>query len=639
MFFCTITFSQDFYTSKSKKAIKHFEAAVSFFDKRDNKNALEQLNKALETDNQFLEAYMMVAIIREEMRNYDKSIECLQKVIEINPQFSWKAVYNLARIEFNIGKYEEAKEHYLAFKEFDVKSKETNKIVDLQLKRCDFAIYAVSNPVPYEPKNLGANVNSAYQDYWPSLTVDEKTLVITVEVPIDPRFPLSENNRQEDFFMSKKVDNEWQPMRNIGPPLNTPLNEGAQIISADGKMMFFTGCNRKEGMGSCDIYYSNWTGNGWSEAQNLGAPVNSGAWETQPSIASDGKTLYFVSNRGGGKGKMDIWKSEMLGYDAKGRLKWTKPVNLGDSINTADDEMCPFIHPDNKTLYFSSNGWIGMGGFDLFYSRKANDTTWLSPKNIGYPINSQKDDIGLIVNASGNMAMLSSDREGENGKDIYEFNLYKEAQPIPVTYVKGVVYDVDTKQRLEASFELMDLESAQTIVNINSNPDNGEYLVCLPIDKNYAFNVSKKGYLFYSDNFSLKNLADPSKPYLMDIALQPIKVGQKMVLKNIFYETDSYELKPESKAELGKLIAFIKDNPNVQIEIGGHTDNVGSKEHNEKLSNNRAKNVFDYLVNHGINSMQLSYKGYGFSATIASNNTEEGKALNRRTEFKIIAVK
>ena len=322
--------------------------------------------------------------------------------------------------------------------------------------------------------------------------------------------------------------------------------------------------------------------------------------------------------------------------------------------------MSPFIHTDNKTLYFASDGLIGMGGCDLFVSRKIllypsdrlpapnpsgersdglQNSEWQTPVNLGYPINTYKDEIGLIVNARGNLAMFSSDRLSKQGKDIYEFDLYEQARPVKVNYVKGKVFDADTKKRLKAKFELIDLETAKIVVESHSNSINGEYLVCLPIDKNYALNVSKKGYLFYSENFSLKNLADPSKPYFIDVALQPIKVGEKVVLKNIFFETDSYELKLESKAELEKLIYYMKENPGIKVEISGHTDNVGSKEHNKKLSHNRAKSVFEYLTQDFPSlTERLTYKGYDYSEPIATNDTEEGRAKNRRTEFKIIGI-
>jgi outer membrane protein OmpA-like peptidoglycan-associated protein len=395
--------------------------------------------------------------------------------------------------------------------------------------------------------------------------------------------------------------------------------------------MFFTACQKADSYGGCDIYFAKKTGNRWSEAINIGEPVNSRYWESQPSISSDGRTLYFVSNRPGGKGGMDIWKSYINDHG-----RFSKPENLGDSINTRGTESGPFIHPDNQTLYFASDAWLGMGGLDLYVSRKGVTNQWKRPDNLGYPINTHKDEEFLIVNAKGNLAYFSSNREGSRGKDIYNFELYDEAQPFQVTYVKGKVFDAVTNEKLKAKFELIDLETSKLVMEAFSHNKTGEFLVCLPVNKNYALNVSKTGYLFYSENFSLKNPENPSETFLMDIPLQPIREGAIVVLKNIFYETDKYDLKPESKAELSKLISFLNKNPKVNIEISGHTDNIGEDDYNIKLSRNRALSVYNYLTENEISNTRLSYEGYGENSPVASNETEKGRAQNRRTEFKIV---
>lgn len=631
------------YTSKSKKAIKHFNNAIIYYNSKNDLQAIEEINLALKADSEFIEAYLLLSNIYNEKKDYEKEIEAYNNAIRINPDYSPNTYYYIANAELLTGRYHDAEAHFKTCLSYDNISEKITRWSEENLVKCEFAINAIDNPVPFNPKNLGANINTEYDEYWPSLTADEQTLIITVLIPKKQQINIAGPwNFQEDFFISHKIDGQWSKVVNIGPPVNTQQNEGAQTISADGQYCFFSACDRTDGFGRCDIYMSEKTGDEWSKPVNIGKPVNSAAWESQPSISSDGKTLYFVSNCSGGKGKMDIWKS-MLNEEGK----WGEPVNLGDSINTSKNEMSPFIHTDNKTLYFASDGLIGMGGCDLFVSRKIlaypsdslKISEWQTPVNLGYPINTYKDEIGLIVNARGNLAMFSSDRLSKQGKDIYEFDLYEQARPVKVNYVKGKVFDADTKKRLKAKFELIDLETAKLVVESHSNSINGEYLVCLPIDKNYALNVSKKGYLFYSENFSLKNLDDPSRPYLMDVPLLPIKVGEKVVLKNIFFETDSYELKLESKAELEKLIYYMKENPGIKVEISGHTDNVGSKEHNKRLSHNRAKSVFEYLTQDFPSlTERLTYKGYDYSEPIATNDTEEGRAKNRRTEFKIIGI-
>jgi outer membrane protein OmpA-like peptidoglycan-associated protein len=328
---------------------------------------------------------------------------------------------------------------------------------------------------------------------------------------------------------------------------------------------------------------------------------------------------------------MDIWKT-ILNEDGD----WSEPVNLGDSINTPEDEMSPFIHPDNQTLYFASTGWMGMGNFDLYYSRKNASGNWGSPVNLGYPINTFQEESYLIVNAKGNTAYFSTERPGSRRKDIYTFELYELAKPVVTTYVKGKVYDAETDRPIEAKLQLIDIDRNEIVTETWSNSEDGEYLVCLPVEKNYSLNISKDDHLFHSENFSLKNLTDPSRPYIIDVKMRPIKVGEKTVLRNIFFDTDKYDLKPESLSELNKLVEFMNKNSRIKVEIGGHTDNVGSDEYNQILSENRAKAVYDYLIEHNINSSRLSYKGYGKSMPVSTNDTDDGRAMNRRTEMKII---
>ena len=258
------------------------------------------------------------------------------------------------------------------------------------------------------------------------------------------------------------------------------------------------------------------------------------------------------------------------------------------------------------------------------------------PENLGYPINTNKEEIGLIVNAKGDKAFYSSDRIKGMGKDIFAFDLYDKVQPLEVSYMKGKVFDNETRERLSAKFELIDLETAKTVYESYSDEETGEFLICLPTDKDYCLNVSKKNYLFFSENFALKGIFEKTEPFLKDVPMQPIKVGESIILKNIFYETDLYNLKKESRIELDKIIKFLHDYPSVKIEISGHTDNTGSFEYNQTLSENRAKSVVEYLISSSISEDRIKYKGYGFSRPVASNDTEEGKAQNRRTELKII---
>jgi outer membrane protein OmpA-like peptidoglycan-associated protein len=368
---------------------------------------------------------------------------------------------------------------------------------------------------------------------------------------------------------------------------------------------------------------------------NLGTDINSKTWETQPSFSADGKTLYYIRRvkEKNGNTHSDIFVSE-LGEDGY----WKSPNRLPDYINTQKNEESVFIHPDGQTLYFASNGHPGMGGLDIYITRRTENGEWGLPINIGYPINTFKNENSILISPDGKKAYFASDREGGfGGLDLYEFELPKSIQPQAVSYLAGKVIDAETRQPLGSKFELYNLENEALVVSSFSDQENGKFLVALPLAKNYALNVSKPGYLFHSENFTLKEKRE-DKPYTKNIELKRIKVGEKVILKNIFYATSKFNLLDESKSELKKLVDFLTKNSAIKIELGGHTDNVGSVALNQELSNNRAKEVYQYLVSNGIKAGRLSYKGFGANEPVATNDTEEGRAQNRRTEFKVIAI-
>ncbi len=634
LLFCMqFAFAQGKYTTTNQKAIKLFDKAMENFQSKDMLSCESNLLKAIKEDEQFLEAHMLLGNIYDEQKLTEKAINSYNNVVDIDPEFYEGIYFNLGTNEISIGRYAEAKQHFEKFLTYEKQNPKYVKRAEFFLTSCNFAIQAMKNPVPFTPENIGDSVNSVNNDYSPTLTVDEQKLILTVLRPSDAN-TIHSSDKEEDFYMClKTADSVWGKARKIGAPLNSHGNEGAQSIAPDGNTLYFTICNRADGMGSCDLYVSERKGTGWSTPVNMGIRVNSGAWDSQPSISPDGKTLYFASAREGGKGLMDIWKTSKNENGV-----WTAPVNLGDSINTVYSEMSPFIHSDGKTLYFTSTGHPGMGGMDIFYSKLKDDGQWSTPKNLGYPINTFSDEGYLIVNARGNKAYFSSDKYGGvGGMDIYTFELYEEARPTAVTYMKGTVYDAKSQKRLGAKFELIDLTTSEVAAQSFSDPQTGEFMVSLPTDRNYALNVSKENYLFYSENFEVKGDHSQLKPFLKDVQMQPIETGSVVVLRNIFFDFDKFDLKPESQVELNRLVALLNQNKTMKIEIGGHTDNKGSAEYNQKLSENRARSVYDYLVAKGIDKNRLSYKGYGLTKPLETNDTEEGRATNRRTEFKVVS--
>ena len=365
---------------------------------------------------------------------------------------------------------------------------------------------------------------------------------------------------------------------------------------------------------------------------NLGTPVNSSHWETQPSMASDGRTIYYIRGsvaRDGIK-SMDIWTTTM---DDEGA--WSKPVKLGENINTPYQEESVQIHPDGRTLYFSSNGHPGFGGLDIFMSRKQADGTWGPALNLGYPINTSADENSVLVDASGKMAYFASDRAGGLGDlDLYSFELYKEARPLPITYIRGTVYDAGTKAPVEADVQLYDLKTGNLATGAYSDPKTGEFLVCLPSGE-YALNASADGYLFFSKNYNVAT-STVKEPVTLEVPLSPLSAGSTIALRNIFFNTASYDLLPASNAELDKLVKLLQSNPTVRIELGGHTDNVGADAANLTLSDQRAKAVREFVIAKGIEADRITAAGYGETKPIATNDTEEGRAQNRRTEVTVL---
>jgi len=619
-------------STTSEKAKGFFSQAYKNYNSNSLDAAIINLEKATAEDSMFVEAYQLLADIYHYVKDYKKETETYEVIISRKLHADSKVFYYLGVAQYQQGLYKDARFSLQKALLDGALQNSVRKKTKLELVNVDFALSAVRNPFDYKIVRMSDSINTEYDDYWPSTTADEDLLILTVEIPSPYRDVMGREKGQEDFFESEKVNGQWTKIKNLGEPINTVENEGSQTISFNGQFLFFTACNRRDSKGRCDIYMSEKNAEAWTSAINIGEPVNSSAWESQPCLSPDGRTLYFSSNRPGGVGGKDIWISRLNDYGF-----WSQPMNLGDSINTQGDENSPFIHYDNQTLYYSTNGLPGLGGQDIVVSRKKKGV-WSKPVNMGYPLNTFEDEIGFVVNAAGDKAMYATIRQGSKGRDIYELTVPNVFRPKPVSFVRGVIVDSDTKEELKADFELSDLESASVVTKTNSIDGSGEYVVCLPADQDLGLNISKKGYLFHSQNFKVPE-KDVKQPIDLNISLQTIQVGRKEVLRNVFYDVDAYKLDLRSKSELGYLVKFLDVNKNVAVEIGGHTDNQGSDEHNAQLSENRARLVYDYLLKQGVDKSRLTYKGYSSTQPVADNATSEGRAKNRRTEFKITSVK
>jgi flagellar motor protein MotB len=619
-------FAQNIHTN-SGRALKAYNEGKQSYEYLDVRNAEKFLKEAIAIDKGFYEAYMVLGEMMTKLRRFSESADYYRKAVAIDSLFFKPVYFPLANAEMMSGNYADALIHYNVYLVQPGISEKNKTLALKSIADCKFAVEALKKPVPFIAVNLGDSVNTSDDEYWPSITADGQTLMFTRQVSTGRSTPKS----QEDFYVSYFKNNTWGKAISAGFPLNTAQNEGAQSISSDGRYMYFTACDKGDGEGKCDIYYASFDGNNWSIPINIGPPVNTRAWESQPSISANGRMLFFTGNKPGGIGGMDLWYS-VLNEEGK----WREPVNLGNMVNTAGDEMSPFIHFDGKTLFFSSNGRVGMGGHDIYSTRMNDDTTWTEPQNLGYPINTYNDEMGLIIDASGQQAYFSSKRDDKHGKDIYSFSVYESVRPDPVSYFKGKVYEKGTGKLLKANYELVNLTTGNIVVS-NTTDATGTFLVCLPPNHNYGLNVNRQGYLFYSDNFMLEGIHSATEPYIKRIDLSPVRVGEKLFLSNVFYEFDSWQITKESNSELNRLVRLLSDNKNVKVEIGGYTDAIGTYAYNKDLSEKRAISVMNYLIAKGINAGRLSSKGYGSSSPIGDNVTNDGRKLNRRTEIKIIS--
>ncbi len=508
--------------------------------------------------------------------------------------------------------------------------------------------------------NLGPAVNSPAPEYAPLISTDESLLIITArrEEGVGKLMDDVDNLPFEDIYYSRNKNGNWTPLANIGENINSPGHDASSGLSPDGKTLFvFKGSNKGNG----DIYVSRLENGIWTKPKSLGKTINSSAHETSAALSYDGQELYFISDRDGGFGGKDIYVAR---WDLR-KQDWGPAQNLGPTVNSPHDEDGVYIHPDGATLYFSSKGHNTMGGNDIFYTEKKAGQ-WQRPINIGHPINTPDDDVFFVVAADGRTAYYSSIREdGLGDKDIYRITfLGPEKQPVlnveeqlmvgsedkrievplqaevkirtsRMVLLKGTVIDDKTDQPVAAAIDLIDNATSAVLATFQSDPDNGAYLVMLPAGRNYGINVNADKYLFNSLNFDIPDTA-VYKEFYKVIRLKRILIGERVVLRNIFFDYNAFTIRPESEAELARLQQLIVENPQIKLEISGHTDNVGGDKYNQELSENRARAVVEYLVNKGIGKDRLIYTGYGKSQPIASNDTPEGRQENRRTEFKII---
>ncbi|MEO5978573.1 MAG: OmpA family protein [Chryseolinea sp.] len=617
------------YTTKSKKAIELYTLADNYRVRGQYEQAINLLNQALEKDPKFVEAYLRLGITYASMKQNAKALELFEKGLSLtNDLPKQKAFWFLMGEPYLLaGNYDKAMNVLSAFINNETMNKQKIDRATMLFKSAEFASKNKSIESNYYLRPLSDTVNEYVLQYFPVLTADQNQLIFTRRLSNDA-------NDDENLVISTKNDKgRWMKPQPISSNINTRLNEGTCSISADGRKLILTSCTGRDGIGSCDLYQSRKVGNDWSVPENLGRNVNSAAWESQPSLSADGRTLYFVSDRRAGLGLRDIWISTL---DKEGH--WTKAVNAGTGINSAYDEISPFIHVNNKTLFFASNGRPGFGGYDIFYSER-DSASWSVPKNLGSPINDHEDQFSLFITADGEKGYYSHEERLENGyskSQIYEVVIPPENQiKFKSNYVKGVIRDKKTKAPLAAKIELINIKTNVVESLVESDSISGEYLIVLTQGAEYALYVNKQAYLFKSYNFNYSEVKD-FEPIVINVDLEKITAGSVAILNNIFFDVDKFELKDKSIPELEKIKGFLMLNPIIRVEIGGHTDNSGAAVYNRQLSEKRSLSVYKFLVDNGIRKERLITKGYGPDHPLDSNDTEEGRQKNRRIEFRIV---
>ncbi len=613
-------------STENKKSIKLYHKGEDAVIDRNFPLAINSFQQAIKRDSSFQEPYLKLAGIYNLYQNKDSALIYYNGYVRVTPanKVSWKIYKNLAYLNFEFGKYELA-QHYMNLLLVDKPEHINDPDLKLIKQSIDFSLQAINKPIEIDIVPLPDQINSFQLQYFPILTVDEQVLIYTKR---DSNLP----DADEDIVFSRNVNGIWTEPGSISKEINTELNEGACTISADGRLLIFTSCDDGRTFGSCDLFFSVREGNEWSKPENMGSTVNSKYWDSQPSISADGRTLYFSSNRPGGQGKRDLWKSN---YTDKG---WQTPQNLGPEINGFRDETTPFIHANNELLFFSSNSKPGLGGYDLFYSQKQNNI-WGRVKNLGFPINSYQDEVSIFVAANGRDAYYSKEVFDQGqilSSTLVQFKIESDSLNIDrSSYVTGKVFDQQTMEPLRAQLKLMNLNDSSDIYIVWSDAVTGGYFLTLTEGREYGVFVDRQGYLF--ENLSFQSHSNTVlSPDTINIALNAIEEGKTVILENIYFDFDQFQLNAKSIHELDRIVSYLKSNLEIKFEVEGHTDNRGDKQYNMTLSQKRAQSVCDYLLAKGIDKNRLEVKGYGSSKMIDFSDTERAHQINRRIAFRVL---
>ncbi|MBD2768963.1 OmpA family protein [Hymenobacter sp. BT664] len=623
-------------TPTNTKARNLLQKAQQHIKERDFIKAIETLNQLNEKFPSFGEAFLLKGSLLKAIGDNRGTLAAYRSGLAKVPLDAGHAsdYQLLGDLALSYGEYQTALDAYRQLMKVAPKTQRNMAKSQRQMLTCEFALNAIKQPVGEAPVPLAAPMNSFKFQYFPALTADNRFLLFTGR-------PAASSG--EDLFVSRQnKDGSLGAPQPISPAINTSYNEGAGSISGDGKTLVFASCDRPKAIGNCDLYISRRTGNNWSAPVNLGINVNSPEWDSQPSLSADGRTLYFTSTRRGGQGQEDIYVTTLRPDGT-----WSAAQNLGTPVNTVGKDMAPFIHASGTTLYYVTDGLVGMGGLDVFRCEKDPTGKWSEPRNLGYPLNTFENEASLFIASDNQKGFCSRSRatdEPPAGSRIIRerpVELFSFVVPAVVkaretsTYTQGRVFDAVTKKPLKAEVKLYDVDTDVMTQFVTSDPVEGDYTVVLNEGHHYAMYAAADKYLLKSLNFDYSS-QHTFNPLTLDIYLEPVRSGRSVVLNNLFFDTNKYDLKPQSRTELNRLVEFLQQYQEVQIEVSGYTDNVGKPEANLQLSQRRAQAVVEYLSSHGIASSRLHSKGYGESHPLAANDTEAHRQLNRRIELHIL---
>lgn len=636
--FMFLVCSIGFFIHESNAQAAHLEAyneAMRLINNKNYDDAVLSLKKAIDAKNDFTDAWFYLGRTFNFKRQYQEAAYSFQRLESINPNYNPWFYYEMSKALIQLDRLDEAAS---AAQKFMAKMPNIpTNTMNLHMGQ-NRLVYAKESPairnkpIDMEDPTSLVSINSGAGDYTPQVSPTGTRLYFTSVRKggfdrLDESNPTG-NDWGEDVYYATLEGQYWSTPKLMPPPINSMDDDFGSAFTGDAQIMVYVRCGTKESVGSCDLYITQLVGTEWSEPQNMGNVVNSVEWDSQPTISSDGSKIIFTSAREGGYGGSDLYMTE------KNHLgEWGIPQNLGSTVNTPLNDNSPYLAPDGKTLYYATDGHPGLGGTDIFYCLFDNGK-WSKPINLGAPINSDGDDTNFSISAEG-VGYFASSRLDANNYDIYQVELPDYLKPKPTVVIQGLVSNSETSVPVGAIVLIEDINTGELIAVNKSNSASGEYLVVLPAGRDYSVSANSEGFFFYSQSFEIPK--DTSyQEITMDIALEPIKKGTKVVLNNIFFESGRAELKPISYVELNKAVDLLEKNPTMVIEIGGHTDNVGSDALNLDLSQKRANAVMEYMKLAGIPAERLRAKGYGESQPIADNSTLDGRAKNRRTEFEIV---